>query len=115
MYGSTNRNNLVGIQVYGGYHVYLLHFEQGSIPPEIEVGARVEVGAPLGRVGNSGVSLEPHLHVTALAVDRDADPLRTWSVPCEWRGVWVSAGGRRARLEPHWVPSSDERLSSTSF
>ncbi|MEQ9077881.1 MAG: M23 family metallopeptidase [Sandaracinaceae bacterium] len=108
-------NNLVGIQVYGGYHVYLLHFEQGSIPPEIEVGARVEVGAPLGRVGNSGVSLEPHLHVTALAVDRDADPLRTWSVPCEWRGVWVSAGGRRARLEPHWVPSSDERLSSTSF
>jgi len=105
-------NNLVGVQIYGGYYLYLLHFQQGSIPAEVEVGARLEAGALLGRVGNSGVSLEPHLHVTALAADRDADPLRTWSVPSEWVGVWVSRG-RRARFEEHWVPESGDQLSST--
>jgi len=107
-------NNLVGIQVHGAYYVYLLHLRQGSIPPEIVPGARVEAGDRLGRVGNSGVSAEPHLHLTGLALDHDADPVRTWSVPVEWRDVWIGSG--RAPRRAEWaVPATGDYLSNEAF
>jgi len=107
-------NNLVGIQVHGAYYVYLLHLRQGSIPAAIVPGARVEAGDPLGRVGNSGVSVEPHLHLTGLALDHDADPVRTWSVPLEWRDVWIGSG--RAPRRADWVvPATGDYLSNMAF
>ncbi|MCA9611016.1 MAG: M23 family metallopeptidase [Myxococcales bacterium] len=106
-------NNLVGVQVYGGYYVYLLHLRQGSVPPEVVVGARLDAGTVIGRAGNSGVSAEPHVHVVALAWDRDADPPRTWSVPAEWHDVWV---GPRAGTRREWVaPWSGDYVSNDPF
>ncbi len=72
-----DQNNMVGIHLGGGYHVYLLHFREGSIPPEVIPGAMVQEGQFLGTVGNSGVTLEPHLHVALLWWDGE----RYWSVP----------------------------------
>jgi len=43
--------------------VYLAHLRQGSIC--VRVGDRVRAGQMLGRVGNSGNSTEPHLHLHA--------------------------------------------------
>ncbi|MCB9598288.1 MAG: M23 family metallopeptidase [Sandaracinaceae bacterium] len=106
-------NNLVGVQVYGGYYVYLLHLRQGSVPAGVTVGARVETGDLVGLVGNSGVTAEPHLHVVALAYDVDADPARTWSVPAEWRDVWI--GARRGTLEPYAVPVGGQYVSNDAF
>lgn len=86
-------NNLVGIWLQGQLYLYLLHFQQGSVPPAITPGAWVSVGDLLGRVGNSGVSLEPHLHLTALYYDLHpltGGGVRTWSVPIAWAGQWVS-------------------------
>ncbi len=78
-------NNLVGVHLFGFYYLYLLHFREGTIPSEIVVNAELERGTYLGRVGNAGISLEPHLHVTLLWYDVDAD--RSWSVPSEMKDV----------------------------
>jgi hypothetical protein len=43
--------------------VHLEHLQRGSIA--VKAGAGVDRGAPLGRVGNSGNSTEPHLHIYA--------------------------------------------------
>ncbi len=107
-------NNFVGVQIYGGFYIYLLHLRQGSVPPEVVVGARLETGAIVGRVGNSGVSAEPHLHVAVLAYDASTDPPRTWSVPAEWRDVWLSRG-RRASPMDYAVPVGGDYVSSTAF
>ena len=42
----------------------LCHLQQGSV--RVAGGDRVEVGALLGRCGNSGNSTEPHVHVQAI-------------------------------------------------
>jgi hypothetical protein len=43
--------------------VWLVHLARGSIV--VEVGQHVKCGAFLGKVGNSGNSSEPHLHIVA--------------------------------------------------
>lgn len=51
----------------GPYLVVLAHLQQGSAT--VRVGERVHTGQPLGRVGNSGNSTEPHLHIHAVKGD----------------------------------------------
>jgi hypothetical protein len=60
-------------------HILLAHLQQGSV--QVGAGERVRVGQRVGAVGNSGRSIEPHLHVHAqLASARafDATPLPLW-------------------------------------
>jgi hypothetical protein len=47
-----------------GHSVMLAHMQPGSVA--VIVGESVKVGQLLGRVGNSGSTLEPHLHVHAV-------------------------------------------------
>ena len=49
----------------GAHTVFLAHMRQGSVA--VEAGDKVRAGAVLGRVGNSGNSSEPHLHIHAEA------------------------------------------------
>ena len=84
-------NNLVGIHLAGQTYVYILHLRQGSAT--VQVGDWVEAGDLIGRAGNAGVSLEPHVHITLLHYE--VDPIdgsapRTWAMPGEWRDVFVS-------------------------
>jgi hypothetical protein len=59
--------------VYCGNDTILLaHFEAGTLA--VKPGARVRTGDVIGRVGSSGNSSEPHLHIQADA-GRVADPL----------------------------------------
>jgi len=53
--------NHVVIDIGEGKHVYFAHFKRGSIP--VEEGQFVKAGTPVGRVGNSGNSTVPHLHM----------------------------------------------------
>lgn len=46
-----------------GREILLAHLKQGSIM--VAAGQEVRPGRPLGRVGNSGNTLEPHLHIEA--------------------------------------------------
>jgi hypothetical protein len=47
----------------GDFVVALAHLQSGSIA--LEVGDTIALGAPIGRMGNSGQSGEPHLHIHA--------------------------------------------------
>jgi hypothetical protein len=83
-YEDQATNNLLGVHLFGNYYLYLLHLQQGSLPPEIQVGDTLAAGTPIGRVGNSGVTLEPHLHLTVYYYDDTQDPPRSWGVPAEF-------------------------------
>lgn len=84
-------NNLVGVNIGGRRSLYLLHFQQGTIPAQIMVGDYLPAGTYLGRVGNSGVTLEPHLHLTVLYwVEPARAPARYYSVPAEFSNIRVA-------------------------
>jgi hypothetical protein len=83
--------NRIGISVNGSFYVYLYHFRKGSIPDSIDVGSTLFEGEPIGQVGNSGMSEEPHLHVAMLWYDETAEEPRSWGVPVEFRDVEVAA------------------------
>lgn len=63
--GCDNWGNLVMLRDPRGFYVEISHFIPGSIRPK--VGDWIERGAVLGLCGNSGYSLQPHLHVQAQA------------------------------------------------
>lgn len=75
-------NNI--ILACGTARILLAHFRKGSI--EVAAGAIVSRGQTLGRVGNSGNSSEPHLHMHAyLGGTRDYN---------EGQGLPMTFGGR---------------------
>lgn len=86
--------NLVGIRVEGAFHVYVLHLRQRTTPGALALGDVVAAGTYLGQVGNSGTTLEPHLHLVMLYWDFERD--RFWSVPAEMSDVWIAAAPRGA-------------------
>lgn len=47
-----------------GHSVHLAHMDPGSVA--VAVGDRVMAGQLLGRVGNSGNTMMPHLHISAV-------------------------------------------------
>jgi hypothetical protein len=55
-------NHLV-IDIGGHRYLEFSHLRQGSIL--VTIGDRVRVGQPIARVGNSGNSTEPHIHIQA--------------------------------------------------
>jgi hypothetical protein len=63
-------------------HLLLAHLKQGSA--QVREGERVEAGQPVGRVGNTGNTTEPHLHVHAVTFPGgppDADSLLRGGTP----------------------------------
>ncbi|RYD55778.1 MAG: M23 family metallopeptidase [Sphingobacteriales bacterium] len=59
--GPTN-TNMVTLET-DGYYVFMAHFKQGSVM--VQAGDKVKQGQPLALAGNSGFTLEPHLHIQA--------------------------------------------------
>lgn len=64
-YATTDAPGGNGVILDIGNGLYLVHghMQPGSIPADITVGATVTVGQLLGKIGNSGNSFEPHLHI----------------------------------------------------
>jgi len=77
----TDRDNAAGNHVVlscNGMQVELAHFRQGSIG--VRSHTPVSIGQRLGRVGNSGNSTEPHLHIHAV------DPKTGAGIPVLFNG-----------------------------
>lgn len=109
-------NNMIGVYLGGHYYVYILHFRQGSIPAEISIGTHLSEGAYLGRVGNSGVTLEPHVHTTLLYYTLDVAEPRTWSIPGEFANVYVADTANGPGLKKAYaVPATGAYISRTPF
>ena len=60
-WGLAGLGNHVGIEVAAQQYLFIGHLQPGSVA--VRVGDRVKVGQPLGRIGNSGNSSEPHVHL----------------------------------------------------
>jgi hypothetical protein len=83
-----DRRNLEGNFVRlrcGAYVVLIAHFARGAV--RVSAGQQVAVGTPLGLVGNSGNSDEPHLHIH---VQRPGPA----SAPLSGDPLFVTFGGR---------------------
>jgi len=68
--------NQVVVKASAGVYVFYGHLVRAS--SNLKVGDRVEIGQPIGRLGNSGNSDAPQLH---LQVMDGADPLRSNGIP----------------------------------
>lgn len=93
--GQPMVSNTVVIEHAGGWTTRYLHMMSGAM--EVEVGQVVACGAPLGRVGSSGNSSTPHLHLELQDPDGEVvDPFAgDWSQP---ETYWREQG------EPHQLP-----------
>ncbi len=67
------------------YEVLMAHLMQGSV--RVQVNEQVVIGTPLGRVGNSGNTSEPHLHIHA---ERGGEP----GIILNGTAVPITIGGR---------------------
>ncbi len=93
--------NLVILNHAPGLYSVLAHLSPGSI--EVQEGESVLEGRVLGKVGNSGRSPVPHLHVQVQASPEVGAP----SIPLEFTDVVSEAVGRLSALA---VPQEGERL-----
>ena len=95
----TDRNHMAGNHVIvrcGTLDVILGHFQPRSI--QVSIGTRVNVGDPLARVGNSGNTGEPHLHIHAQRPGTGSEPLSGDPLPIRLSGRFL------VRNDPVSVP-----------
>ena len=70
-----------------GVHAAYAHLRRQSL--QVKVGDRVQAGQPIGEVGNSGNTSEPHLHVQLMD---DPSITAAAGVPFRWRDIEVRPG-----------------------
>jgi murein DD-endopeptidase MepM/ murein hydrolase activator NlpD len=113
--GLTFRPTAEGLRRVLGNHVILrcgdvwagfAHLTTGSVA--VEVGQEVHVGDVLGRVGHTGNSTAPHLHLQLMD---GPDPLVSKGVPCAFRAYEVWRDEAWHRVE-RGIPKSTERIRS---
>jgi hypothetical protein len=91
----TDRNHMAGNHVIvrcGTVDVILGHFQPRSI--QVSIGTRVNVGDPLARVGNSGNTDEPHLHIHAQRPGTGSEPLSGDPLPIRLSGRFLVRNDR---------------------
>jgi hypothetical protein len=76
----------------GDAWVLLGHLRASSV--RVSAGETVLVGAPLGRVGNTGNTSEPHLHIHAQRPGTDAMPLGGEPLPIRFDGRRLARNDR---------------------
>lgn len=93
-----DREHMAGNHVIldcGGPWIVLAHLQRESV--RVRAGDRVSVGMPLGRVGNSGNTAEPHLHVHAQRPGTAAAPFGGEPLPLRFDGDYLVRNQRVVR------------------
>ena len=91
----VDRTHMAGNHVLlacGDVEVLLGHLQQGSV--EVAGGDTVAVGRLLGRVGNTGNTSEPHLHIHAQRVGTASMPLGGQPLPLRLNGRYPARNSR---------------------
>ena len=88
------------------------HLQKGSVPPRfLTKGTKVNLGDTIGRLGNSGNSNEPHLHIQALKMDSDLDwdyrPMNLYGAFNVGEAVLTSPG-----ITDQWEPLANRTIST---
>jgi hypothetical protein len=89
--GKTDPQHLSGNHVLlrcGALRVLLAHLRRGSVA--LIAGEPVRDGQLVGRIGNSGNTNEPHLHVSAVAADSPEPWRQAEGVPITFAGRFLS-------------------------
>jgi len=75
----------------GNLHIHLHHMRKGSVV--VNLGDNVVTGQHLGRVGNSGNTIEPHLHLHAETIVQDGNTnVHGRSVHMRFKGKFMARG-----------------------
>lgn len=74
--------------------IVFAHLKRGSV--SVSPGEEVDMGAPLGRVGNSGNAGEPHLHIHAQREARSDRPISGEPLALRVNGRYLVRGDRLA-------------------
>lgn len=95
----TDREHMAGNHVIlrcAGVDVLLGHLRPGSIG--VSVGDRLQTGAVIAEVGNTGNSEEPHLHVHAQTPGTTEAPMAGEPLPVRFDGRYL-VRNQRVRVE----------------
>ena len=90
---NTPGGNVVVIDHGNGQFGYYAHLRARSV--SVKVGAKVKAGDPIGEVGNSGDSSEPHLHFHVMTA---ADPTQGDGIPVVFEN-WKAEAYSRTPIE----------------
>ena len=88
--GTTDPQHISGNHVVlrcGALRVLLAHLRAGSVT--VKAGDSIRGGAIIGRIGNSGNTNEPHLHVSAVAAESAGARLQAPGVPITFDGRFL--------------------------
>jgi Peptidase family M23 len=91
----TDRQHMAGNHVIldcGGVWILMGHLQQGSVL--VRTGEQVVVGQPLARVGNTGNTGEPHLHLHAQRPGTPDAPLGGDPLPIRFGGTYPVRNAR---------------------
>jgi hypothetical protein len=107
--GTTNAHyqegNAIVLDVGDGRYLMMAHLKPDSIT--VRVGDQVRAGQPIARVGNSGNTTEPHLHLQAQTLPTDVGDVQAADIstllrtlhtyPVVFRDVVLTRGGSQTR------------------
>lgn len=92
--GGSDKTNTGGNGIVlqcGHYHVHLHHMKYGSVL--VRLGDQIIAGQEIGEIGNSGNTLEPHLHLHAETVVKAGEPnVHGSSVHMRFDGRFMARG-----------------------
>lgn len=95
--------NHVVIKHEGGEYSHYAHLAAGSV--SVKAGDRVKRGQPIGKLGHTGNSTEPHLHFT---VADGPDPLYARSLPVRFSGLTTVDGPQPpAYVQSGWLVKAE--------
>jgi len=89
----------------GGVYPLYAHLRQGSVV--VRAGESVAAGAPIGQVGNSGNSVQPHLHFQVMSsaepfpLFQNLLPILLSNVRCRHRRQWKQEAAHAPRNGDH--------------
>jgi hypothetical protein len=91
----TNAGNMVALKIGEGQYAFYAHLQPGSL--RVKAGDRVRKGQLLGKVGNSGNSVGPHMH---FQVSRGPELNGYDFLPHVYSSYWLSGYERDRKPDP---------------